>query len=145
MLLVNIDFVKQNINLILFILFTKLVNCTFSHICIKLDHLKHLKCDMASKDKLEELAKCDTRVAQDYVNWTVDECRMAYRLQTKMFDCRANMPSRYRRDVSCRACWPNPAGRLEDKEETQDHLEVCGGYSELWEVLGPMTPQSRIE
>ena len=112
--------------------------------CIQLDHLKHLKCDMARKDKLEELAKCDTRVAQDYVSWTVKECRMAYRLQTKMFKCRANMQSRYRRDVICRACRPNPAGRLEDKEETQDHLEVCGGYSECWEGLGPMTPQSRV-
>ena len=26
-----------------------------------------------------------------------------------------------------RACRPNPAGGLEDKEETQGHLEVCGG------------------
>ena len=31
MLLVNIVFVKQNINYVLFILFTKLVNCTFAH------------------------------------------------------------------------------------------------------------------
>ena len=33
MVLVNIVFVKQNINQVLFILFTKLVNCTFANNC----------------------------------------------------------------------------------------------------------------
>ena len=38
MLLVNIVFVKQNINKVLFILFTKLVNCTFAgNICMFLN------------------------------------------------------------------------------------------------------------
>ena len=68
---------------------------------------------------------------------------MAYRLQTRMFDCRANMPSRYKRDLVCRACWPDPASGQEGQEESQEHLEVCRGYSELWKGLGPMTPWSR--
>jgi hypothetical protein len=93
--------------------------------CIKLNHLKQLKCDMEGKEKLKDLSKCDTRKAQDYVQWTVDECRMGYRLQTKMFDCQANMPSRYKRDLVCRACRPDPASGQEGQEETQDHLEVC--------------------
>ena len=50
---------------------------------IKLDHLKHLKSDMEGKNKLKELAQSDTRVPQEYVGWTVEECWMAYRLQTK--------------------------------------------------------------
>ena len=61
-----------------------------------------------------------------------------------MFDCRANMPSRYKRDFKCRAYQPDPATGLEAVEETQDHLEVCGGYSELLKGLGPMTPLSRV-
>jgi hypothetical protein len=76
--------------------------------CISVDHLKQLKVDMSSKDKLKELSRCDTRVAQEYVRWRVEECRMAYRLQTNMFDCRANMPSRYKRDLKCRECRLDP-------------------------------------
>ena len=111
---------------------------------MKLDDLKQMKCDMVGKGKLEDLMKCDTREAQEYVSWTVEECRMAYRLQTKMFDCRKNMPSRYRRDLQCRACRPDPASGQEGQEESQDHLEVCGGYRELWKGLGPMTPLTRV-
>ena len=106
--------------------------------------MKQLKVDMSSKDKLKQLSRCDTRVALEYVGWRVEECRMAYRLQTNMFDCRANMPSRYKRDLKCRACRPDPATWLEGEDETQDHLEVCVGYSELWKGLGPMTPLSRV-
>ena len=109
--------------------------------CISVDHLKQLKVDMGSQDKLKELSNFDTRVAQ---GWKVEECRMAYRLQTNMFDCRANMPSRYKRDLKCRACRPDPATGLEGVDEKQDHLEVCVGYSELWKGLGPMTPLSRV-
>ena len=70
---------------------------------------------------------------------------MAFRLQTKMLDCRANMPSRYNRDMACRACPSNPAtGLAGQEEETQDHLEVCRGYSDLWQGLGPLTPLSRV-
>ena len=99
---------------------------------------------MAGKDKLLELSRCDVRVAQEYVKWTVEECRMGYRLQTRMFDSRANMPSRYGRDLVCRACRPDPATGQEGHEETQDHLEICVGYSELWKGLSPMTSRSRV-
>ena len=112
--------------------------------CMKLDNLKHQKCDMGGMTKLQELSKSDTRVPQEYVSWTVDECRMAYRLQTKMFDCRANMPTPYRRDLTCRACQPEPASGQEAQDETQDHLEICRGYRELWKGLGPMTPRARV-
>ena len=62
--------------------------------CLKLDSLTQKKSDMAGMNKLQELSQSDIRVPQEYVSWTVEECRMAYRLQTRMFDCRANMPSR---------------------------------------------------
>ena len=111
---------------------------------MKLDDLKQMKCDMAGKGKLEDLMNSDMREAQDYVSWTVEECRMAYRLQTKMFDCRTNMPSRYGRDLQCRACRPDPASGQTGLEESQDHLEVCEGYREQWKGLGPMTPLTRV-
>ena len=82
---------------------------------------------------------------------------MAFRLQNKMFDCRVNMPSRYKRDLMCRGCRGDPASGMEDYEksqdpargledcdESQDHLEVCPGYSELWLGLGPMSPLTRV-
>ena len=80
------------------------------------------------------MAKLDMRKAQEYTKWSVEECRMAYRLQTKMFNCRANMPCMYKRDLACRACTPDPATGLEGQDETQEHLEVCKGYSKLWRL-----------
>ena len=91
------------------------------------------------------MSRADMRKAQEYVGWSVAECRMGFRLQTRMFDCRWNMPSRYKRDLACRACPPDPATGLAGQEdETQEHLEVCRGYSDLWQGLGPMTPLSRV-
>ena len=78
------------------------------------------------------------------MSWSVEEARMAFRLQTRMLDCRANMPTKYRRDLVCRACRPDPSTGLEGQEENQEHLEVCPGYGELWQGLGPLTPRSRV-
>jgi hypothetical protein len=112
---------------------------------IQFQNVKNLQTEMEGKLKLEELARSDMRKAQDYVAWNVEECRMAFRLQTRMLDCRANMPTRYQRDLICRACRPDPTTGLEGQDETQEHLEVCKGYSKLWEGLGPLTPQSRVK
>ena len=66
---------------------------------IQLNNTSQLKSDMAGKTKLEEFCREDVRRAQDYVGWSVEECRMGFRLQTRMFDSRANMPCRYTRDL----------------------------------------------
>ena len=42
MLLVNIGFVKQNVNQVLLILFTKLVNCTFANATHCLVNIAHM-------------------------------------------------------------------------------------------------------
>ena len=55
---------------------------------------------------------------------------MAFRLQNKMFDCRVNMPARYKRDLACRACRGDPAGGLEDEDESQDHRGDAAGRME---------------
>ena len=107
---------------------------------IKLKLLAELKAEMAGKKKLEALCNTDVRQEQEYVHWSVEECRTAFRLQTRMFECRANMPRRYKQDLTCRACRPDPASELEGHNETQEHLELCTGYSELWLRLGPMSP-----
>ena len=88
---------------------------------IQLHSLKELKEEMTGKIKLRELSKCDLRQHQHYMDWSVEESRMAFRLQTRMLDCRANMPSKYKRDMICRACRPDPATGLDGQEETQDH------------------------
>ena len=111
---------------------------------IRLNHLVALKAEMVDKKKLEALYKTDLRKEQEYVSWSLEECRMAFRLQNLMFDCRANMPTRYKRDLTCRACRPDPAAGLDGHVETQEHLELCTGYSELWLGLGPMTPQTVV-
>ena len=86
----------------------------------------------------------DVSERRAYTSWSVLECRMAYRLETRMFICRANMPTMFKRDLTCRACTPEAdqggAGPIED----QEHLEVCPGYASQWAGLGPMTPRARV-
>ena len=121
---------------------------------IQLHHLQHLKKEMKGK-KLEVMARTDMRYRRDYTKFNIEDCRMAFRLETFQFDCRANMPTRYGRDLRCRGCNPGLAGQEQgqDKEqekeqeqeqeqeeeqiESQEHLESCTGYSELWQGLGP--------
>ena len=57
-----------------------------------------------------------------------------------MFLCRANMPSMYGRDQTCRACTHGAADGAVGPEEDQGHLEVCPGYASLWSGMGPMGP-----
>ena len=55
---------------------------------------------------------------------SLQHCRVAFRLQTFMFNCRVNMKSSYGGDLTCRAC-------SSGEEESQEHLEVCEGYKSL--------------
>ena len=72
---------------------------------VKYHHLTQLKKDLTG-DKLQEMANSDVSERRAYTSWSVLECRMAYRLETKMFICRANMPTMFKRDLTCRACTP---------------------------------------
>ena len=58
--------------------------------------------------------------------------------------------SRYGRDLKSRACCPlaggeaGPAGaEQEQHDETQEHIEDCRGYANLWDGLVPYTMKSR--
>ena len=67
---------------------------------IKYDHLKSLKQELKG-DKLKDMANSDVSTRREYTSWGLLECRMAYRLETRMFVCRANMPTLYKRDLTC--------------------------------------------
>ena len=64
-----------------------------------------------------------------------------------LFDCRANMVTRYGLDLVCRACSPKPASGQEKEQEqeqeqeeqieSQKHLESFSGYSEVWQHRCP--------
>ena len=116
---------------------------------IKVHHLQSLKDNMTG-EKLQIMKRTDMREKRPYTKLRVDECRMAFRLEVFQFDCRANMPTRYKRDLRCRACGPGVGEQEKEQQEEeghiedQEHLEVCKGYGELWEGLGPSTEQSRI-
>ena len=83
-------------------------------------------------------------------------------------DCRVNMPTRYKKDLKCRACQPagrdpsssqcidtsQPASReptssqaanQPTSDEDQDHIELCSGYAELWRDLGPYNQRARVQ
>ena len=51
---------------------------------IKMIHLAYLKAEMVGKTKLEAIARTDMRKEQEYVHWSVEDCRTAFRLQTRM-------------------------------------------------------------
>ena len=116
---------------------------------IRLNHLQNMK-EAMQGEKLRAMAMTDMRDRRPYTKYHVEECRMAFRLETYQFDCRANMPTRYGRDLRCRACCPQTEGQpdLEDAEqegciESQEHLEGCKAYADLWQGLGPYSLQSR--
>ena len=112
---------------------------------IKYDHMKSVKLDLKG-NKLKLMANSDISTRRESTGLGPLEYRMAYRLETKMFICRANMPTMFKRDLTCRGCtrtWgrSGAGGPVED----QDHLEVCPGYASQWAGLDPMTTRNRVQ
>ena len=99
-------------------------------------HLKHIKEDLNSlKEKGKELAMVDIRKPQEYLaSCSLEEARMAFRVQNRMLDIPGDMPGRYLGREACEACL---AWRREDEQEeaaptvTREHLEECRGYAFL--------------
>ena len=84
---------------------------------ILLHHLQFLKIEMRGK-KLEAMARTDMRNRREYTKFNMEDCRMAFRLETYQFDCRANMPTKYGRDLRCRGC--NPGLTEQEQEQEQE-------------------------
>ena len=111
---------------------------------IKYDHIKSLKLDLKG-EKLKSMSNSDISTRREYTSWGLLECRMAFRLETNMFICRANMPTMFKRDLTCRACTPGADQGVAGPVEDQDHLEVCPGYASQWAGLGPLTNRTRVQ
>ena len=113
-----------------------------------MNHLKYLKETMKG-EKLRRMKESDMRERRKYTKLSLEVSRMAFRLETYQFDCRVNMPTKYGRDLICRACCPlagegaDTGDEKEQHDESQEHLEECQGYAELWQGLGPYTLESR--
>ena len=86
---------------------------------IAVHHLMHIKKEMKGK-KLEAMSRTDMRQRRDYTQYGVEECRMAFRLETFQFDCRVNMPTRYGRVLVCRAYSPQQHLRRQEKEPEKE-------------------------
>ena len=62
------------------------------------------------------------------MGWSIEECRMGFRMQTTMFNCQSNMPSMYKKDLACRACPSNPAPELDGQENTATGMTSGRGW-----------------
>ena len=82
-------------------------------------HLQFLKTEMRGK-KLEAMARSDMRNRQEYTKFNIEDCRMAFRLETYQFDCRANMPTKYGRDLRCRGCNPDLTEQEQEQEQERE-------------------------
>ena len=117
---------------------------------VKYNNLKQLKLEMQSKgQKLKQMSQTDMSRRRAYLKWSLEEARMALRLETFMFDCRSNMPAKYNRDLKCRACLPagksDPVSISKQPDEDQEHLECCNGFAQLWQGLGSYDLQARCQ
>ena len=90
------------------------------------------------------MSNSDVSKRREYTGWSVQECQMAFRLETRMFVCRANMPTLY----VCMYCMTTAdrdgPGPVTGPVEDQEHLKCCHGYASQWAGLGPMTPRTRV-
>jgi hypothetical protein len=92
-----------------------------------------------SGPKLEEIKRKDLRKPQEYRTFGLEDCRMAFRLDCRMVECRANMKTRYKNDIRCRACAP-----ANNNIETQEHLEICSAYQHLHKGLDIIRTEGNI-
>ena len=76
---------------------------------IKDHHLRMMKLEMTTQapKKLTQMSQKDLRKGQDYCKMKLEDCRIDFRLDTKMFKCGMNMKSRYVNDLGCRAIGRN--------------------------------------
>ena len=98
-------------------------------------HYKYLKEEVAAYEKLNCIKNEDLRTAQPYMKENcLEYCRMAFRLRTRQFVCRANMSKMY-----CGVLWCHNCSQSADQGpdggpapvETQQHLEICKAFRHL--------------
>ena len=98
-------------------------------------HLKELKKEIHRFKKLDNIKNEDFRGTQSYMkHHSMEFCRMAFRLRTEMFRCRANMPKLFGNVLWCHSCSTGPDDGPSGgpaPQESQRHLEQCVAYSHL--------------
>ena len=72
---------------------------------IKYHHLTALKEEL-TEIKLREMENSDVSERRAYPSWNVLDYWIAYGLETRMFICRANMTTMFKRNLSCHAYIP---------------------------------------
>ena len=91
--------------------------------------------EMKKMRKLDAISDGDFTNMQEYMkHHSLEFTRMAFRLRTRQFRCRANMPKLYRDVLWCHSCSTGPEegpGGGPAPTESQGHLELCLAYSEM--------------
>ena len=86
-------------------------------------------------EKLDSVSDGDFRSIQPYMkNFSLESTRMGFRLRTKQFRCRVNMPKLFGNVLRCHSCSSGPEdgpGGGPAPLESQSHLEQCMAYSHL--------------
>ena len=98
-------------------------------------HYKQLKEEVAAYEKLDGIKNDDLRTAQPYMKENCPEhCRVAFRLRTRQFVCRANMSRMYGGVLWCHNC-SQSADQGPDggpaPVESQQHIEICEAFRHL--------------
>ena len=100
-------------------------------------HMKDLKVDMKRFEKLDDVSDGDFRSIQSYMkNFCLESTRMGFRLRTKQFRCRVNMPKLFGGVLWCHSCSTGPEDGPDGGPaplESQSHLEQCVAYSHIRE------------
>ena len=72
-------------------------------------HLKDLKREMKRLEKLDDISKGDFRKTQSFMKeFSLEFCRMGFRLRTKQFICRVYMPKLFGGVLWCHSCSTGP-------------------------------------
>jgi hypothetical protein len=99
------------------------------------NHYKLLKEGMKKYRKLDAISDGDFTKMQGYMrHYNIEYSRMAFRLRTRQFRCRVNMPKLFRDILWCHSCSSGPEegpGGGPAPAESQGHLQVCLAYSHL--------------
>ena len=94
-------------------------------------NLKMTKEEMGDKKKYVNMKNDDIRKPQKFLEeMNIEECSVAMRVKCFMVDCPGNMKARYKGREVCLKCKLKPGFQGPAMRETQQHLEVCEGYSE---------------
>ena len=95
-------------------------------------NLKLTNEEMGNKLKYQEMKNVDIRKPQKFLeHMNLEEYSIAMRVKCFMVDCPGNMRARYKGREACLRCTLKPEFQGPATRETQGHIEVYSGYSEL--------------